>query len=77
MRLLKSSWTDKATGKEKSKFGPMYVHFNQKCLERCDSENFYGPDNSFDFSRITINTKTKEKLNKTEACLLRNLGIKL
>ena len=72
----KSSWTDKVTGTERSKFGPMYVHFNQKCLETCNSEKFYGPGNHFDYSRITIDTKTKEKLNNSESTLLKNLGVK-
>ena len=70
----KISWTDKSTGAERSKFGPMYIHFNQKCLE--NSENFYGPSKRFDYSRITIDDKTKEKLNKSEVALLKNLGIK-
>ena len=54
----------------------MYIHFNQKCLENSDSENFYGPSKSFDYSRITIDDKTKGKLNKSEVALLKNLGIK-
>lgn len=73
----KTTWTDKSTGAERSKFGPMYVHFNQKCLENSDSENFYGPSKSFDYSRIKIDDKTKEKLNKTEKVLLKSLGMSL
>ena len=65
----KSTWTDKViAGTERSKFGPMYVHFNQKCSETCD---FYGPGNHFDYSRITIDTKTKEKLKNSESTLLK------
>ena len=73
----RTTWTDKSTGAERSKFGPMYVHFNQKCLENSDSETFYGPSKSFDYSKITIDDKTKEKLNKSETALLKDLGIKL
>ena len=36
-----SWWTDKMTGKEISRVGPMYVHFNQDCLEQSDTENFF------------------------------------
>ena len=43
-------WTDKMTGKEMSCVGPMYMHFNQNCLEQFDTENFYGPVKRFDFS---------------------------
>ena len=38
------------TGKEMSCVGPMYMHFNQNCLEQFDTENFYGPVKRFDFS---------------------------
>ena len=59
-----SWWTDKTTGKEMSRVGPMYVHFNQNCLEQFDTENFYNPTKRFDFSRITINEGNHKELNE-------------
>ena len=43
IRLIGKRWcTDKRTKKEMSRVGPMYVHFNQNCLEQFETENFYG-----------------------------------
>ena len=53
------NWIDPSTGKEKSKFGPMYVHFKQNCFERFDSDVLYRPGNRFNFSRIAIDKKIK------------------
>ena len=36
------TWIDKSTGKEKAKFGPMYIHFHENCLKNF-SETFYAP----------------------------------
>ena len=72
-----STWTDRTTGAERSKFGPMYIHFNEKCLETFDSENFYGPGSHFDYSRIQIDEQVKSKLNDSEKHLLLGLGIRL
>ena len=36
------TWTDKATGKEKAKFGPVYIHLYENCLKHF-SETFYNP----------------------------------
>ena len=47
-----STWTDRKAGQEKSKFGPMYIHFNSQCLETIDRENNYGPGKCFDYKRI-------------------------
>ena len=33
-----SRWTDKKTGKEMSKHGPMYIHFNEHCLKKIDNK---------------------------------------
>lgn len=61
-----SWWTDKTTGKEMSRVGPMYVHFNQNALNSLvpPTENFYGSAKRFDFSRITINEENYKQLNK-------------
>ena len=70
-----SCWTDKTTGKEISHVRPMYLHFNQNCLEQFDTENFYGPAKRFDFSHITINESNHKELNEKERKELRDLGI--
>ena len=59
-----SWWTDKTTGKEMSRVGPMYVHFNQNLLEQFDTETFDNPTKRFDFSRITINEGNHKELNE-------------
>ena len=68
-------WTGKTTGKEMSRFGPMYVHFNQNCLEQFSTENCYGSVKRFDFSCITINEDNYKELNEKERKDLRDLGI--
>ena len=70
------TWTDRKTGIEKSKFGPMYVHFNQTCMERYDTENIYGPGNSFDYKRIQAEKSLQEKITAAEKNFLSKLGIK-
>ena len=66
--------SDKSTGAEGSKFGPMFIHFNQKCLEKSDSEK------KFFFLNFWLYKNhiwwQNEKLNKSEVALLKNLGIK-
>ena len=69
------TWTDKSTGKGKAKFGPMYIHFHENCLKNF-SDTFYAPCQSFDFSKIKIDPKTKEKLMEADKTLLLPLGIK-
>ena len=38
-----STWTNKVTGRGNSKYGPMNLHFNEKCLKNFGDENYYGP----------------------------------
>ena len=70
-----SWWTYKTTGKEMSRVGPIYVHFNQNCLEQFDTENFYGPAKRFDFSRITINEDNHKELNGKTKRLKHNIFV--
>ena len=44
-----STWTNKVTGRENSKYGPMYLQFNEKCLKNLDDENYYGPGQAFNY----------------------------
>ena len=69
------TWTDKSTGKEKAKFGPMYIHFHENCLKNF-SETFYTPGQSFDFLKIKIDSKTHKKLTEADKTLLSSLGMK-
>ena len=69
-------WTDKKTGKEMSKHGPMYIHFNEHYLKKFDNKKFYALDESFDYSVITLSHKTLTKLNEEEKSFLRKLGLK-
>ena len=36
-----SSYTDKESGENKCKYGPLYIHFEGKCLKAFDSKKFY------------------------------------
>ena len=67
-------WIDKKTGKEMSKHGPMYIHFNEHYLKKFDNKKFHASDESFDYSVITLETLTK--LNEQEKSFLRKLGLK-
>ena len=55
-----STWTNKVTGKENSKYGPMYLHFKEKCLKNFDNENYYGPGQAFNYSAVTAIRNHKE-----------------
>lgn len=68
-------WTDKKSGKEMTKYGPMYIHFSEKCMKRFDDGKLYGPDESFDYSSITLTKETVTQLNEEEAVFLKNLGV--
>ena len=70
-----SSWTERKTGQERSKFGPMYIHFISKCLEHFDGENYYGPRKRFDYKKIQVDKNTQEKLKEAEKAFLINLGV--
>eukprot|EP00794_Sanderia_malayensis_P002387 gene2387-2747_t len=72
-----STWTDRKTGKEQSKFGPMYIHFKDTCLKKFDSENFYGANESFDYSKIKVNSGTLRLLRNAEKDFLKSLGVGL
>ena len=72
-----STWTKKVNGKENYKYGPMYLHFNEKCLKNFDNENYYGPGQAFNYSAVTVNLKSQADLNPAEIHLLRKLGILL
>ena len=62
------TWTDKSTGKEKAKFGPMYIHFHENYLKNF-SETFSAPGQSSDFFKKKMTQRYKKNLRKqTEHC---------
>ena len=69
------TWEDMSTGKEKVKLSLVYIHFHDNCLMNF-LETFYAPCQSFDFSKIKIDSKTHEKLTEADKTLLLSLGIK-
>ena len=68
-------WTDKKTGKEMGKHGPMYIHFNETCLKR-HTKKYYGPDERFDYSIITLADQTRNNLSDEEKDFLTAFGVK-
>ena len=67
-------WTDKKTGKEMSKHGPMYIHFNETYLKR-HIKKYYGPDERLDYSIITFADETRNDLSDEEKDFLTGLGV--
>ena len=63
-------WTNKTTGEEDSKHGPMYIHFQEECLRRYDNTTHYGVNNSFDYSKLTLDKKVHSELNEDEKTFL-------
>ena len=68
-------WTNKTRGEEDSKHGPMYIHFQEECLRRYDSTTHYGANNSFDYSKLTVDKKVHSELNEDEKNFLISLGV--
>ena len=76
--VVKSSGTSRLANKNRnrrSKFGQIYLHFENNCLQNFDSENHYEPSQSFDYSRITVNQKCKAQLSEVENKFLIGLGL--
>ena len=70
----KVSWTDKATGKEKQWFGPMYLHFKEDCLKNY-GDKYYTPGEDFPFNQIKIDPKTLPEVKDADKEFLKGLGI--
>ena len=64
-------------GTEKSRFGPMYIHFQEKCLRGYDKDTYYGPRKRFDYSVIRVEEKCLTQLSNAETNFLKNLGLKI
>ena len=72
-----SSYTDKESGENKCKYGPLYIHFQGKYLKAFDSEIFYLPNESLDYSSIVVDKDTLDCLKRSEKNLLSQMGVKL
>ena len=70
----KTSWTDKKTGQQREKFGPMYLHFQDDCLKNF-GEKDYTIGESFVFEKIKIDETTKRELTEEDLEFLKSLGI--
>ena len=62
-------------GLEKQRYGPLYIHFNEQCLQNYDCDHYYGPGDPFTWEKIKIDAKTKSMLKDAEAKFLHDLGI--
>ena len=72
---LTTRWTDKKTGKEMSRHGPIYKHFNEICLKR-HTKQYYRPDKKFNYSTVTLADETRNNLSDEKKYFLTELGIK-
>ena len=70
-----STWTDRKSRQEKSKFGLKYIYFNSQCLGTFDRENNNGPRKPFDYKKIQVDNKTQGKLTEAEKGFLIKTGI--
>ena len=49
-----NSWFDPKTGKERSRHGPMHIHFQDNFLKAYDSQNCYAPNELFNYQQIKL-----------------------
>ena len=64
-------------GTEKSRFGPMYIHFQERFLREYDKDKYYGPGKRFNYSVIRVDEKCATQLSNAEKNFLKNLGLKI
>jgi len=64
-------------GKVSWKYGSLYIHFFDQCLKTFDSDTFYAPGDSFDFSKMTVDEKSWIELNDYEKTHLQSLGVNI
>ena len=70
-----SRWRDPKTQEEKSRYGPLYIHFRGECLKEYDTDEYYAPEESFKYNKIKLNEATKGKLSDSDKVFLAELGI--
>ena len=69
-----SSWLDPKTGEERSRHGPLYIHFQDNCLKAYDSKNYYAPNELFNYQQIKLDEETRKKLFDVDIVHLQHLG---
>ena len=70
-----SSWLDPKTGEERSRHGPLYIHFQDNCLKAYDNKNYYAPNELFNYQQIKFDEGTRKKLSDVDIVYLEHLGI--
>ena len=71
----KTSWTDKISGQEKQKYGPMYLNFKENCLKNFNETHMYGPGENNNFQHIKIDENTRSALSENKKTFLESLCI--
>ena len=74
------TWRDAKTQEEVSKWGPRYIHFNETCLKNYDtvaSENYYAPQEKFDFGRVDLDENSQHKLSEADIRFLKDIGVQI
>ena len=71
-----TSWTDRNTAEYRTKYGPLYIHFQEKCLKNFDTEKFYGSRESFNSNSITVDKDTSDSLKASGKVFLTQRGVK-
>ena len=70
-----TTWTERGTGREMSKYGPMYIHFSGRCLKAFDSKNYYEVNDTFDYQRIIVEKNVQAELRRGELEMLLKLCV--
>ena len=70
-----SSWLDQKIGEQRSRHGPLYIHFQDNYLKAYDSKNYYAPNELFNYKQIKLDEETRKKLSDVDLIYLQDLGI--
>ena len=70
-----SSWLDQKSGEQRSRHGPLYIHFQDNCLKAYDSKNYYAPNELFNYKQIKLDEETRKKLSDVDIIYLQDLGM--
>ena len=71
------TWTDKSTGKEKAKFGPMYIHFHEHCVINFSDTFILCPQPIICFFKNKNWSKVKRKAYRSRRNIAVVIGNKL
>ena len=62
-------------GEERTKAGPQYLHFNQKCLKEYFHRKYNVQVEEFPYERIIIDRETLNRLTDEECACLSSYGL--